>query len=230
MTGNEDPCKGPTDEELAAAAAVAKAQADLQALLAKQAAIAARNAATVAAEKQDDTTKISEVPIDSTGNPSIVTVEGLFIPKQAAQTSEDVPLKNIEIKEDVLLHTSGFIQARFRYILNTRAKIVYLSTLDGRGLVDNRITDESWVKEGTNLPYGAGLGYLDENILQWPNHAWAKTAGPHTIHLKVGLVDNIVEGDTKGANEGLGLLNWDQIHSVVEYDFPVNFIPRTDMG
>jgi hypothetical protein len=196
-------CSGPTQEELAAAAAVAKAQADLLAAQAKAAEIAARIAATTAAEKEDDTTNITMVPVLTSSDVSVQCM-GMFFNMQGGFRAEDVPATALTITKDVLDRSSGFIVGRFKADIKDRSKIVFGVTVDGV-LVDGF---------GTNLPYVFTSGTYDTTLFKYPNTAAASTPGPHQVHVKVGLITGIVE-------KQLGLVVWDSVKGISEADFTI---------
>lgn len=126
---------------------------------------------------------------------------------QSQITKEDEPSTELTIKKDILDHSSQELIGRFEFDIPSRSKIVFSVTVDGKKVDDY----------GTNLPYMESSGVYDTTLFKYPNSARANKLGKHKIHVKCGLITNIVE-----SKEGLTV--WKQAEAVSEADFIINLI------
>lgn len=183
----------------------------------QKAAAAAVEAARIADEQrkraEDDTTAISVKPIEVTGDQSEVTLEGMFLPVWASQTSEDVPVQETEIEKGKWDRTPQFLIGRFRYKTDARAKIVFKVSINGRDLDDE---EDSF---GTGLPYASGQGYMEPTLLKWPSSARANKIGfSYPIRVEYAMITGIAES-------ALGLLDWGSLKSKKVAEFHMKFLP-----
>jgi len=174
----------------------------------------ARYAAYMAALAENDDTDIDVVPIILNDEPYL-EIQGMFfdehqIPKDAE------PSEVLVIEKDVLDRSSQFIIGRFGFAVQNRGKIVFEVFVDGKR-VDGF---------GTNLPYVENGGVYDTTLFKYPNWVRANRDGIHKIHVKAGIITGIVEGNTNGKNEGLGLVKWGEVKAIVEKDFIIELKPH----
>lgn len=164
----------------------------------------------------DDTTQIRVAPVSVPGDQSDVRLVGLFF-NQNQIREEDEPESGLTIEKDVLDRSTGEIFGRFRFDnLGARGKIIFRVFLDGKEIKIG----------GANLPYGKFKGYYDTNLFRYPNTANSNTDGIHRLKVVSGVITGGVDGNTKGRNEGLGLLDFGQIRSVKEADFTIKLLPH----
>lgn len=191
-----------------------KAIAEAKALAAKEEAEQAKYEAYMTALGENDDTDIDVVPIILNDSPYL-EVQGIFFDENQI-TKEDEPAQELTIEKDVLDRSSGFIIGRFGFAIQNRGKIVFEVSIDGKKLNDY----------GTNLPYMESGGVYDTTLFRWPNGAKQNKDGKHKIHVKAGVITGIVEGNTNGKNEGLGLVKWGEVKAITEADFVVNLLPH----
>lgn len=163
---------------------------------------------------ENDTTDIDVVPIILNDEPYL-EIQGIFF-NESEITKDEEPMEKLVIEKDVLDRSSGFIIGRFGFAIQNRAKIVFEVTVDGKKVDDF----------GTNLPYMENGGVYDTTLFKYPNSAKANKDGAHKVHIRAGLITGIVEGNTKGRNEGLGLTKWGEVKAIVEKDFVVELLPH----
>ena len=204
MVCNTSKCM--TEAQLAAIAEAKKVE-DMQ----------ARNEVYMAALGENDTTDIDVEPIILNDDPYL-EIQGMFF-NESEITKDEEPAEKLVIEKDVLDRSSGFIVGRFGFAVQNRAKIVFEVKVDGKR-VDGY---------GTNLPYMENGGVYDCPLFNYndiENTASANKDGDHKIHVKAGLITGIVEGNTKGRNEGLGLVKWGKVKAIVEKDFVIELLPH----
>jgi len=165
--------------------------------------------------KENDNTDIDVVPILLNDEPYL-EIQGMFFNEQGGFTEDMVPAEELVIEKDVLDRSSGFIVVRFGYAIQNRGKIVFEVSLDGKKLD----------KYGTNLPYMSNGGVYETTLFEYPGEAKFNKDGKHKVHVKAGVITGIVEGNTKGKNEGLGLKTWGQVKNIVEKDFVIELKPH----
>jgi hypothetical protein len=168
----------------------------------------------MAALGENDTTDIDVEPIILNDDPYL-EIQGMFF-NESEITKEEEPMEKLVIEKDVLDRSSGFIVGRFGFAIQNRAKIVFEVTVDGKKVDDF----------GTNLPYMENGGVYDTTLFKYPGSAKANKDGIHKVHIRAGLITGIVEGNTKGRNEGLGLTKWGEVKAIVEKDFVIELLPH----
>ena len=163
---------------------------------------------------ENDDTDIDIMPIILNDEPYL-EIQGMFFNEhQIAKDAE--PSEMLVIEKDVLDRSSQFIIGRFGFAVQNRGKIVFEVFVDGKR-VDGF---------GTNLPYVENGGVYDTTLFKYPNWVKANKDGIHKIHIKAGIITGIVDGNTKGKGEGLGLKVWGQVKAVVEKDFIIELKPH----
>jgi hypothetical protein len=163
--------------------------------------------------KEDDTTAISVKPIEVTDDKSEVTLEGMFLPVWASQTSEDEPVQEIEIEKGAWDRTPGFLIGRFRYKTDARAKVIFKASINGRDL------DDEADNFGSGLPYASGQGYMEPTLLKWPSSARANKTGIwYVIRIDYAMITGIAES-------ALGLLDWGSLKSKKTKELRIKFLP-----
>lgn len=161
------------------------------------------------ADSTNDTTNITVVPIEVTGDTSQVSLSGIFF-NQNEIREEDEPAQALSISKDTLDRSSGYIVGRFKYKVDTRAKIIWQVAIDGRQ-IDGY---------GTGTPYGSIEGIYDTTLFRYPGTARANKDGPHKVHVEYGLITGIAEN-------ALGLLDWGKVKSIGSSDFTITLLPHT---
>jgi hypothetical protein len=200
--------------------AIAAAKAEAERLQAEQDAFDAEMAIIEAYKKklgENDDTDIDVVPIILNDDP-FLEIQGMFFNEQGGFTEEMEPVEELTIEKDVLDRSSGFIVVRFGYVIQNRGKIVFEVSLDGKK-IDGF---------GTNLPYLSSGGLYDTTLFEYPGTAKANKDGKHKVHVKAGIITGIVEGNTNGKNEGLGLKTWGEVKGITEADFVINLLPHKE--
>lgn len=122
---------------------------------------------------------------------------------------DELPATELTIEKDVLDRSSGYIIGRFAFEIESRSKIVFEVTVDGRKVDDY----------GTNLPYMETSGNYDTTLFKYPNSAKANKNGKHKVHVKYGLIAGVVESQE-------GLIEWGDIQAIGEADFIINLLPH----
>lgn len=104
---------------------------------------------------------------------------GLFFNRVGGDTptSEDAPGQELTIEKDVLDRSSGEIQGRLAYSVDSPYQLVWSVEMDGK-----------YVSKGTlNIPPGSGSGIIDTSLFHYPNSAAAGKSGKHIVKIQVGL-------------------------------------------
>jgi len=159
-------------------------------------------------DSTNDTTNITVVPIEVTGDTSQVSLSGIFF-NQNEIREEDEPAQALTISKDTLDRSSGYIVGRFKYKVDARAKIIWQVAIDGRQ-IDGY---------GTGTPYGSIEGIYDTTLFRYPGTARANKDGQHKVHVEYGLITGIAEN-------ALGLLDWGKVKSIGSADFTITLLPH----
>jgi hypothetical protein len=134
-----------------------------------------------------------------------VNTIGIFFNESSIESDKE-PNTELTIEKYDLDRSSGFIIARFNYEVETRSKLVFTVTMDGKKVDDY----------GTNLPAIEGDGDYDTTLFKFPNSAWANKLGKHVIKVKAGLIDGLVE-----ISEAT---KWKPAQAISEATFVINLV------
>jgi hypothetical protein len=132
---------------------------------------------------------------------------GMYFNETSIDEDEE-PSIDLTIKKDELDRSSGNIIGRFQFDIESRTKLVFTVTLDGRKVDDF----------GTNLPYFEKSGMYDTVLFHYPNSARANKPGMHRVHVECGLIDHIVESSDK--------MKWFPAEAKSVADFVIRLLPN----
>ncbi|MFA5306110.1 MAG: hypothetical protein WC365_01535 [Candidatus Babeliales bacterium] len=132
---------------------------------------------------------------------------GMYFNETSIDEDEE-PSIDLTIKKYDLDRSSGFIIGRFKFDIESRSKLVFSVTLDGKKVDDY----------GTNLPYFEKSGIYDTTLFHYPNSARANKPGIHRVHVECGLIDKIVESSDR--------MKWYPAKAKSVADFVIRLLPN----